>query len=56
MTAPFVQDPLPGRRESGDALLLWAEQTGRRSGDVRGSGGLRFAFTGGCRPRTGRIR
>jgi site-specific DNA recombinase len=42
MAALIAQDSSAG----GDALLLWAEQTGRRGADVRGRGRLRFAFYG----------
>ena len=46
MAAPFTREPGPGRRAGGDALVQWAERTGRRSGDAPGRGGLRFAFYG----------
>src|ERR1022692_1526421 len=46
MAAPFGQEPGPGRGAGGDALVLWAERTGLRSGGVPGRGGLRFAFYG----------
>ena len=46
MAAPFSQEPGPGRRAGGDALVLWAERTGRRRAGVPGRGGLRFVFYG----------
>jgi site-specific DNA recombinase len=46
MAAPFTREPEPGRRADGDALVQWAERTGRRSGGGPGRGGLRFAFYG----------
>ena len=41
MAAPFTREPGPGRPEGGDALIQWAERTGRRSGGVAGRGRLR---------------
>jgi len=46
MAAPFTQEPGPGRRAGGDALVQWAERTGRRGAGVPGRGGLRFVFYG----------
>ena len=46
MAAPFNPEPGPVRRAGGDALVLWAERTGRRRAGVPGRGGLRFAFYG----------
>jgi hypothetical protein len=40
----------------GDMMAAWAERTGRGRAREGGRGGLRFAFTGGCRPKTGRTR
>ena len=46
MAAPFTREPGPGQRDDGEALVQWAERTGRRSRGVAGRGGLRFAFYG----------
>jgi site-specific DNA recombinase len=46
MAAPFTQEPEPVRRAGGDALVQWAERTGRRRAGVPRRGGLRFAFYG----------
>ena len=32
MAVPFTREPGPGLRAGGDALVQWAERTGRRSG------------------------
>ncbi len=43
------------RPARGDVLAEWAQSlTGQAAGRSRGR--LRFVFTAGCRPRTGKIR
>jgi site-specific DNA recombinase len=46
MAASFSPEPGPVPRTGGDALVLWAECTGRRRAGAPGRGVLRFAFYG----------